>query len=144
MGGKFQADYRVGALRTLKTGCRKGSRGTDFQSVTPVDGAKRNRTAGLTPGRPDEGVWAYVWPPRRGRLHAIKPKTCLMGTPASGPTCLDQRPNFRRTTPAIPISPVPIRAMVSSSGTAAWLFSVINASLFGVMNLSLPYTTIIA
>ncbi|PYX47792.1 MAG: hypothetical protein DMG83_03450 [Acidobacteria bacterium] len=45
--------------------------------------------AGLTPGRPDEGVWAYASnarPPRRGHLHAIKPKPALMGTPASGCT----------------------------------------------------------
>ena len=37
--------------------------------------------AGLTPGRPDEGVWAYASnarPPRRGHLHA---KTGLDGGP---------------------------------------------------------------
>src|ERR1700746_2565411 len=56
----------------------------------------RNRTepAGLMPGRPDEGVWAYMWPPRRGHLHAINPKTGLIGTPASGSTCFVLKAQF--------------------------------------------------
>src|SRR5579864_2530937 len=56
----------------------------------------RQEPAGLTPGRADEGVYAYAsnaQPSRRGHLHPIKPKPGLMGIPASGPT----RPNAHRS-----------------------------------------------
>ena len=81
----------MGALRNLRVmGCREGSRGTDFPIRDPGWMAQNGtEPAGLMPSHPDEGVWAYVWPPRRGQFHAIKPKTGLMGTPASGPACLD-------------------------------------------------------
>jgi hypothetical protein len=82
-----------------------------------------------------------AWPPRRGHLHPIKPKTGLMGTPPSGPTravaklqilhvVLWKIPTHRKTTLKTTVFSSLIRLVVPSPfRTRAATFSLLRGRL---------------